>query len=94
MIIASYYKINYCTTILFPAEPDKCQDGVTHNCTQVCVRTSSGGHECHCKDGYYFSTSIDDCDGEPVHNTYVLAYYYSNFSEYNMYYDDTLNSQY
>ena len=44
--------------------PSQCQDGITNNCTQMCLR-ENGRYDCRCYPGFYLSNTIPgQCEGE------------------------------
>ena len=49
-------------TIIIKKGPTECQDGVTNNCSQACIRDFLGRYECSCNDGY--ALHMDACVGE------------------------------
>ena len=56
--------------------PSQCQDGVTNNCTQNCIRNiTTGAHECSCHSGYEIQTGSDSvCEGKhAVHYRMTLC---------------------
>ena len=67
------------------ADPSKCQDGVTNNCTQLCTRTSSGNqtfYSCSCEDGQRI---MDGSETDCVGKQYQCLYYYYNTKCFNRY---------
>ena len=59
-----------CQLSIIILGPRECQDGVTHNCTQLCTRnqTDSQMHYiCSCEEGYKLNkTSDGSCIGECI----------------------------
>ena len=61
IIASSYYNIGTCSL----AGPNQCQDGVTNNCNQECIRDDiTGVHICSCREGFNFSSGSETvCEG-------------------------------
>ena len=63
----------YCVNVL---DPMVCQDGVTHNCTQLCTRNQTDDeihHICGCEEGYKLDEALDgSCIGEYMIKNYTV----------------------
>lgn len=56
------------TCINICSGPSQCQDGVTNNCTQNCIRNATtGAHKCSCLPGFEFQMGSDSvCEGKSI----------------------------